>query len=75
MSAAYHTLNGGDAEYVCCVLHTRVDLKWRTWCGRTAVAFEFAFLNVDHAANTRLAEDRLLVCRACSEAIAEAMRK
>lgn len=32
----------------CCVIHTRQDKKYESWCGRKTNASDWLFQNIDH---------------------------
>ena len=65
--------NGLAPDYVTCVKHTHEDKKRSSWCGRHVGVCGFIFQDIDHAAYTRLAEGRLLICPACLNEIKGAL--
>lgn len=61
-------------EWIKCIRQTRVEHKGKTWCGRQLSDFDWAFVDVDHAANNGANGGRLVACPQCVEAAAKALR-
>ena len=55
-------------EYTTCILHGR----WRAWCWRD-VSSLFHFETIEHAAQSQLNGDRLIVCPECRDAVMKAL--
>lgn len=64
----------GRPEYVKCVRRSNVERTRYTWCGRLIDVFEFAFVDVSHAAENGEQMAYLVACPACVEAITAALR-
>ncbi len=62
---------GDRPDYIHCIAHTHADKKRTTYCGRKIESFEWVFNGIDHAANTRMNKDSLLVCPQCRDAVAK----
>jgi len=60
-------------EWVRCIAHTHADLPNKSWCGKDLQRHDKAFLNIDHAAYAARAEDRLVACAECVEAVCQAL--
>lgn len=60
-------------DYICCIRQTHTDKSKLSWCGRTLDPFEFVFMDIDHAAYSNLAGDRLVPCPKCVRAIVNAL--
>lgn len=62
----------GRPEWVHCIRHTHADKQKLSWCERPmpypAVIGGFAFQDLDHAAYSLLAKDRILPCPDCLRA-------
>lgn len=56
------------------VRRTRVGEEKEVWCGAPFDAFRWDFVNIDHIANHRLTQGRLLPCPECLQAIVAALR-
>lgn len=59
-------------EWEKCIRRTHADHLLKAWCGRS-IGCEWAFTDIDHAAHTATAEDRLVPCRHCLVAIVKAL--
>lgn len=66
-------------ENVACIRYNVVQPAHRaprTWCGRRTGSFgEWLFQDIDHAALSAEAEDRMLVCKDCWNAILSVMEE
>ena len=60
-------------DYVKCIEHDTLDLKYQSWCGRR-IGMEFHFMGVDHAAENGRQNGRLVACPACVDAITIALK-
>ena len=55
-------------DYITCIRRG----SGRSWCWQD-VSMTFHFVSIDHAAFSQLAEDRLLVCPECRDAVMKAL--
>lgn len=61
------------ADYIKCVAQTHEDSKHLSYCGRQITA-EFCFMGIDHLANVREYQGRLLPCGKCLKKIIEIIK-
>lgn len=55
-------------DYIHCIARTHVDYKNESWCGRNLKS-EFHFMGIDHLAENKLQQGRLLGCDDCVDKI------
>lgn len=60
-------------EWVKCIADQHSDNAGLSWCGRRIEAFEFSFVDIDHAAINGRNGGRLVACPECVSAICEAL--
>lgn len=64
-------------EHITCITRHTLDREsWRghtSWCGRTLWSYEFAFVNIDHAAENGAQQGRLVACPECAAAVQAAL--
>ena len=57
-----------------CIQHTHKEKRHKSWCGRTAYAWqEFMFSDIDHAAYNQISGS-VPVCQECIRAVVQALQ-
>jgi hypothetical protein len=55
-----------------CIRHTYANRTSTTWCGRSVQLFDTPFTDINHAAYSAMAEDRVPPCPECLKKVAAA---
>jgi hypothetical protein len=61
-------------DYIKCIQHSHTERKRTTWCGKSLSCFDWAFVDIDHAAYAAMSEARLVPCPECIAAIREVFK-
>lgn len=62
------------AEWIKCVRRSHAEHVNETWCGQPISAFDWCFVDANHAAENGLQGGRLVACPECVAKITAALR-